>query len=141
MITLNTLPKATAKSRKRVGRGQGSNRGKNSGQGDKGQVKRSGKMPVGFEGGMRSLMKRTPKSKGFKINIGHRKTSEVTLGRINDAFADGDIVSFQTIIAKNLANEKIKKIRIINSGEYTKKLTFADEVELHLTKGVQDIIK
>ena len=63
------LLKITARNAKRLGRGQGSGKGKTSGRGTKGQNAR-GKLPIThphFEGGQRILFKRgeekaTPKS-------------------------------------------------------------------------------
>ncbi len=57
------------KSRKRVGRGDGSGHGTYSGRGCKGQKSRSGyKMRPGFEGGQLPLIKRLPRKRGF-VNI------------------------------------------------------------------------
>jgi large subunit ribosomal protein L15 len=140
MITLHQLNKVTTQKKKRVGRGDGSNRGKNAGRGHKGQVKRAGKSPVHFEGGMTSLMKRSPKKKGFSIHKRDNVTMTLTLGRINSYFEDKDTVSLESLKAKGLIDQKTKKVRVVNSGDYTKKLTFADESGLYLTKGVQDVI-
>jgi large subunit ribosomal protein L15 len=65
IIQLNNLEKTTQKRKQRVGRGVGSNRGKNCGLGNKGQSKR-GHVRIGFEGGQKSLIRRTPKFRGFK---------------------------------------------------------------------------
>lgn len=54
------------KSRKRIGRGQGSGRGGTATRGHKGQKSRSGaKIPASFEGGQMPLVRRIPKY-GFK---------------------------------------------------------------------------
>lgn len=55
-------------SRKRVGRGPGSGRGKTAGRGTKGQKSRSGHhmMPAYFEGGQMPLTQRLPKLRGFR---------------------------------------------------------------------------
>lgn len=134
------MPKTTTTNRKRVGRGQGSNRGKNSGKGNKGQVKRAGKMPVGFEGGNNSLMKRIPKSKGFKVRDNNKQAISLTLGRINTAFESKEIVSLDTLKVKGIIDSKTKKVRIVKTGEYTKQLTFEESEFLYLTKGVRDVI-
>ena len=53
------------KTRKRVGRGIGSGKGKTGGRGGKGQTARSGVRIKGFEGGQMPLHRRLPK-RGFK---------------------------------------------------------------------------
>ena len=58
--------KGSIKTRKRVGRGQGSTRGGTSTRGHKGQKSRSGySAKAGFEGGQMPLFRRVPKF-GFK---------------------------------------------------------------------------
>ncbi|MDX1439807.1 MAG: 50S ribosomal protein L15, partial [Rubricoccaceae bacterium] len=58
--------KGSRKSRKRIGRGEGSGYGGTSTKGHKGQKSRSGaSIPVWFEGGQMPLQRRVPKY-GFK---------------------------------------------------------------------------
>ena len=58
--------KGSVKTRKRIGRGQGSGRGGTSTRGHKGQKSRSGySRMIGFEGGQMPLQRRVPKF-GFK---------------------------------------------------------------------------
>ena len=67
-------------SRKRVGRGIGSGKGKTGGRGVKGQKSRTGVAMKGFEGGQMPLYRRLPK-RGFS-NIFRKDFVEVNLGRI-----------------------------------------------------------
>ena len=71
-MELNTLNSKTTKSKKRLGRGIGSSRGKTCGRGHKGQKSRSGVSIKSFEGGQMPLYRRLPK-RGFnsirKINV------------------------------------------------------------------------
>ena len=62
----NLKPAQARKDRKRVGRGQGSGKGRYSGRGIKGQKARSGshKMRAGFEGGQMPLYMRIGKERG-----------------------------------------------------------------------------
>ncbi len=69
-------PGAT-KTRRRVGRGIGSGKGKTGGRGVKGQKARSGVAVKGFEGGQMPLHRRLPK-RGF-INIFRKTYNEVNL--------------------------------------------------------------
>jgi large subunit ribosomal protein L15 len=140
MITLHKLPKITTTKGKRRGHGQGSGLGKNAGRGDKGQVKRAGKMPVGFEGTAASLMKRTPKFKGFKARDNFKKAVSLTLGRVCEYFDNDEIVTLETLKTKGLVDSKVKSVRIVKTGEYSKKLKFEDETQVYLTKGVKEVI-
>ena len=66
-LNLSSLkPAAPRKSRKRVGRGLGSGKGRYSGRGIKGQKSRSGsnKMRPGFEGGQMPIYMRLGKQRG-----------------------------------------------------------------------------
>ena len=62
----NLKPAQPRKDRKRVGRGQGSGKGRYSGRGIKGQKSRSGshKMRAGFEGGQMPIHMRLGKPRG-----------------------------------------------------------------------------
>lgn len=84
-MKLNELsPKpGSAKTKKRVGRGIGSGKGKTSGRGVKGQKARSGVAIKGFEGGQMPMYRRLPK-RGFN-NIFSKAYSEVNVGRIQQA--------------------------------------------------------
>lgn len=63
-IALNTLESTSPYSKRRVGRGIGSGKGKTCGKGVKGQKARCGVAIKGFEGGQTSLLRRLPK-RGF----------------------------------------------------------------------------
>lgn len=66
MLLHNMVRPAIKKKKKRLGKGQGSGFGKQSGKGHKGQKSRSGgKVPVWFEGGQMPIQRRLPK-RGFK---------------------------------------------------------------------------
>ena len=68
-LSLNNLPKIKKQSKKRLGRGIGSSKGKTSGRGVKGQKARTGHHSVkGFEGGQTPIYMRLPK-KGFNNNL------------------------------------------------------------------------
>lgn len=118
---LNTLApnKGATKSRKRVGRGTGSGFGKTCGRGHKGQKSRSGApRKKGFEGGQMPLIRRLPKFgfTSFKATI----TSEVRLDTLEGLGVDE--ITVDTLKKFDVINQKIKHVKIINSGELTKAL-------------------
>ncbi|BCN92583.1 50S ribosomal protein L15 [Thiomicrorhabdus immobilis] len=118
-MLLNTLKPAEGSkpSKKRVGRGQGSGWGKMGGRGHKGQKSRSGGMPkIGFEGGQMPLQRRLP-----KVGFSSRKSAYVTEIRLDTlAKIDADIIDVAALKAADVIGEKIKVVKVINSGELTK---------------------
>ena len=89
MMNLHSLEnkKGARKGRKRVGRGEGSGKGKTCGRGTKGQGARAGSgYDPTFEGGQMPLYRRIPKF-GFK-NINRKEFNPVNVGKLND-FEDG----------------------------------------------------
>jgi large subunit ribosomal protein L15 len=98
------------KTRKRVGRGIGSGKGKTAGRGGKGQTARSGVAINGFEGGQMPLHRRLPK-RGFN-NIFRKDYSEVGLDRVQQAIEAGRLDASQTIDAAALkAAGLVKRVR------------------------------
>jgi large subunit ribosomal protein L15 len=126
----NLSPAQPRKDRKRVGRGLGSGKGRYSGRGIKGQKSRAGShaMRAGFEGGQMPLGMRTAKLRGNTsadaMPIGPFRT--VTQGvnvRDLDRFEAGDEVTPETLKAKGLIRSLRKDVKLLGSGEVTKKLT------------------
>jgi large subunit ribosomal protein L15 len=110
------------RARKRVGRGIGSGSGKTAGRGHKGQQARSGGgTPPGFEGGQMPLYRRLPK-RGFNNAKFRVVYSIVNVGQLERAFDDGATVDAEAIRAAHLINAKTGPIKILGSGELTKKL-------------------
>jgi ribosomal protein L15, bacterial/organelle len=108
--------------RKRLGQGESSGRGKTAGRGGKGQTARSGSsIRIGFEGGQMPLIRRIPK-RGFN-NARHATTYiPVNLDSLN-VFEDGARVDVAALKSVGLANGRADGIKILGSGELTKKLT------------------
>jgi large subunit ribosomal protein L15 len=106
---------------KRLGRGVGSGLGKTSGKGHKGAKARSGggKAP-GFEGGQLPLARRIPK-RGF-VNIFKTNYAVVNVETLN-IFEDGATVNVEALIESGCVKNKFDGVKILGSGELTKKLT------------------
>jgi len=122
MMELNNLkPAAGAKHvKRRVGRGIGSGLGKTAGRGHKGQKSRSGGFhKVGFEGGQMPLYRRLPK-RGF-VSLTRRHVGEITLTDIERL----QVTEIDLVVLKQngLANEQIKSVKVIKTGELTKAVT------------------
>jgi large subunit ribosomal protein L15 len=119
----NIKPKAGAtKSKKRLGRGNGSGHGTFSGRGCKGQGQRkSGNVRPGFEGGQTPLIRRMPKLKGFN-NPTKVTYQAINLGALN-VFDDGAEVNVITLTEKGLITRKNLPVKILGDGKLEKKLT------------------
>ena len=121
-MELNDIkPAAGAKhAKRRVGRGIGSGLGKTAGRGHKGQKSRSGGYhKVGFEGGQMPMQRRLPK-RGFK-SAQLKYNGEVTLGDLEKLGAAE--VDLLTLKAAGLVRELIKHVKVIKSGELSRKVT------------------
>ena len=120
-MELNTIKAGVGAkhAKRRVGRGIGSGLGKTSGRGHKGQKSRSGGYhKVGFEGGQMPLQRRLPK-RGFKSTT-LRFNAEVTLTDLERLAADE--VDMLTLKQAGLVGQLAKTVKIIKSGELTKKV-------------------
>lgn len=126
MAELHNLAPAKTKSKRRLGRGYGSQKGGHtSSRGQKGQKARS-KVPIWFEGGQLPLIRRTPFIKG-KSRFKSLKPNPVIVTLTDlEKFKTGDVVTLETlgktlkIAAKTLATQGAK---ILNNGKLTKSLT------------------
>jgi large subunit ribosomal protein L15 len=104
------------RTRKRVGRGDGSGHGTYSGRGSKGQKSRSGnKMRPGFEGGQLPMIKRLPRKRGF-TNIFRVEYSVVNLDTLN-MFASGSEVTPESLKSSGVIKSLKKPVKILADGE------------------------
>ncbi len=122
-MELNSLTRSGKRPYRRVGRGQGSTRGKQSGRGGKGQTARAGHK---VRPEMRDIIKKLPKRRGYGKNRGRTviptpAARAISLSKIDKFFAAGDITK-QMIVAKGLAR-KNQPVTIV-AGETSKKYSF-----------------
>jgi large subunit ribosomal protein L15 len=130
-MKLNTLsPEPGSKpSQMRVGRGIGCGKGKTCGRGHKGQKARSGGYhKINFEGGQMPIQRRLPKL-GFTSRVG-RAVDQITLSELSKITAD--VVTLEAIREAGLIHANIRDVKIILSGELTKKVKVKG---LRVTKG------
>ena len=115
-------PRPGAKqSRRRVGRGPGSGRGKTCGTGVKGQGTRSGKkIKPWFEGGQMPITQRVPK-RGFK-NIFRKDVEIVNVGELA-RLGDGATVDQESLAKNGLIRGSGVEIKLLGEGESPKNLT------------------
>ena len=112
-------------SKKRLGRGIGSGKGKTSGRGVKGQKSRSGVAIKSFEGGQMPLYRRLPK-RGFNP-INRKKIAKINLDQIQ-SFVDNKRVdpengiNLETLKKNNIINKSYLKYKILANGNLTSKI-------------------
>ena len=122
-ILSNTAKVKTSK--KRLGRGIGSGKGKTSGRGVKGQKSRSGVAIKSFEGGQMPLYRRLPK-RGFNP-INKEKIAKINLDQLQ-SFIDSKRVNPENginleILKKNkIINKTYLKYKILANGNLTSKI-------------------
>ena len=133
MANLNHLKRTGKRAYRRVGRGQGSKRGKQSGRGGKGQTARAGnkRRPE-----LRDIIKKLPKRRGYGKNRGRTHVPRprpfaLSLDRVSALFDSGAEVSRKTLIEKQiLTATSDRPIKIVSDlpaqagGVFDKKLSF-----------------
>lgn len=122
-MKLNELspPKGSRRSRKRVGRGVGSGKGKTAGRGTKGHNSRSGGgVRPGFEGGQMPLHRRLPK-RGF-TNIFKNKIAIINIRDLS-RFESGSIVDEATLVRVGLVKGRRDSIKLLGQGDIDIPLT------------------
>lgn len=134
-MNLTNLQKLTKTKKKRLGQGHGSGRGKTAGRGTKGQKARNS-VPLYFEGGALTLIKRLPFRRGKGKNNVFKKRPVTINVKILNLFAKDAIVDLETLVAKKIVTKEDAKtygVKILGDGEIGVSLT----VKLPVSKGAQ----
>jgi len=138
LLGLHNLPK-NPKARKRKvrrGRGNSSGHGNYSGKGMKGQKSRSGASRLKLRG-VKAYMLRIPKVKGF--NSGKPSNIPINLSTLDKYFEAGEVVSLKSLVKKNLIAKGMKNVKILGTGNITKKLVI--KIDSLSVKAKEAIIK
>ena len=114
--------KGAVKSRKRIGRGEGSGKGGTSTRGHKGAQARSGySRKIGFEGGQMPIQRRLPKFGFNNINrVEYVPVNVATLQKLSEKLGvtaiDVNLLKDSGVVAKTAL------VKILGNGELTAKL-------------------
>lgn len=140
MKNLSNLQKITAKPKRRLGQGHGSNKGKTAGRGTKGQKART-KIALSFEGGSLPLIKRLPLLRGKGRNYSIKKDFYgVNVGDLNGLPAK-TVVDVEVLLKYNIiSKDNMKKnagVKILGDGSISKSLT----VKLPASKAAKEKIE
>ncbi|OZC03710.1 50S ribosomal protein L15 [Rubricoccus marinus] len=120
-----TPAKGSTKTKKRIGRGEGSGNGGTAGKGHNGQKSRSGaSIPAWFEGGQMPLQRRVPKF-GFK-NRFRVAYDALNLDRLaalveTGAISEGDTVNPASLKAMGFGG-KNGRVKVLGGGDINVKL-------------------
>ncbi len=116
-----TLAAGSKKKTRRVGRGSGSGRGTYSGRGLKGQRARSGSKRGLKRRGLSQLLKSKPKIGGFRSL--QPKMAIININKIDNNFADGEVITAERLLSKNLIKTPRNGLKVLGDGKITKKFT------------------
>tara|TARA_Y100001970_G_scaffold293634_1_gene441835 strand:- start:676 stop:1134 length:459 start_codon:yes stop_codon:yes gene_type:complete len=129
----------TKETKKRLGRGIGSGKGKTSGRGVKGQKSRRGVAIKSFEGGQMPLYRRLPK-RGFNPIRVNKKCAIINLSNIQLLIDKKIITSSSKIDLKFLKDHKlikknVTKFKILGKGDLKDKINIDTDL---LSKSAKD---
>ena len=141
-MQLNKFYSKAKKSKKRLGRGIGSGKGKTSGRGHKGQKSRSGVAIKSFEGGQMPLYRRLPK-RGFKSITNNKNIAIINLSRIQEIIVNekntlNNKINLANLQKSKFINKKYKRLKLLGSGDLKKKF----DIELNsISKSAKEKIE
>ena len=124
-MELNKLKSKASKSKKRLGRGIGSSKGKTCGRGHKGQKSRSGVAIKSFEGGQMPLYRRLPK-RGFRSIVSKKNIAIINLSRIQEIITKqknilNNKINLTNLQKSKLINKRHKKLKLLGTGDLKQK--------------------
>jgi large subunit ribosomal protein L15 len=127
-------------SRRRLGRGHGSGRGKTAGKGTKGQKARAGgHVPNYFEGGQNSLVHRMPTKRGERFRTPqHKPRAAIVNVRDLIRFEAGALVDRAVLQAAGLVDERARFVKILGEGDLDRVLVVQAE---HFSAGAKTKIE
>lgn len=132
-MNLSSLRKITKKRQKRLGQGHGSGRGKTAGRGTKGQKARR-KIPLTFEGGALTLIKRLPFMRGKRKNKSFKNGPIIVNVKVLNLLKKGTTVDIKSLIENRIVDPDYAKrygVKILGDGDLNVSLI----VKLPMSKG------
>lgn len=119
LANLKTTPGARTRSR-RKGRGAGSGRGTTAGRGTKGQRARTGGRKGLQRLGLKMILQRIPKHRGFTSP--HPRPAIVNVGTLQEKFVSQQVVTPLSLQQAGLVRDAKKGVKLLGEGELTKAL-------------------
>ena len=120
-------PSTLKRGYRRVGRGQSSTRGKQSGRGGKGQTARAGnkRRPE-----LRDIIKKIPKRRGYGKNRGRTVDGTkpdaiaISVERLVALFENGTEITSKLLAERGVISRHVPPVKIVGGGELSKKFSF-----------------
>ena len=136
---LSNLKKMVTKSKKRVGRGYGSNRGTKSGRGTTRHQKARTKINLYFEGGQGRMTKRYPLLRGKGKNKPKITKPSLIKSEILNVFSSREIINLDALVKKKIITSKMAKdgVKVLAKGKILKKLIVALPVSKTVKKQIE----
>lgn len=125
-MKLHSLKSTNKNPKKRVGRGEGSGLGQQSGRGHKGQKAGSGySQKRGFEGGQMPLQRRVPKF-GFKnpFRVEYQSVNVSKIQEMLDAGVLSEVITHADLVRANFVKSK-DLVKILGNGDLKSKITIS----------------
>lgn len=120
-FSLHSLASPRGRKRtRRVGRGHGSGRGTTAGRGTKGQKSRTGGRRQTKRRGLKMFLAQLPKRRGFTAS--QPKARAVNVEVLEKHFSQGDRVTPESLVQKDIIPSAKGEIRVLGGGTLTKKL-------------------
>ena len=113
--------KGSHRRKKRVGRGNASQKGTTAGRGTKGQKARSGGKSGRARLGFKQSLQKIPKLRGFKSM--RPKKEVVTLSTLEKIVTSGDVVTPAYLDKKGVIDKPRFGVKVVATGEIKKKIT------------------
>ncbi len=136
-MKLHELLKTKIKSKKRLGRGLGSGKGKTGGRGTKGQKAR-GKIPATFIGGL-PLYKKLPLKRGKGNQKSAPSHKIINLSQLNIFKAKTEVDTAKLLEAKIITEKEAKNgVKVLNNGELNIILSVKLAVSAAARKKIED---
>ena len=132
-MKLENLQKITKRNKKRLGRGHGSGRGKTAGRGTKGQKARR-TIPLTFEGGALTLIKRLPFMRGKGKNKSFKNGPIVVNVKVLNLLKKDTVVDVKSLIENRIVDSEYAKkngVKILGDGD----LNISLIIKLPVSKG------
>jgi len=118
-MKLSTLSKTIKRTKRRLGQGHGSGRGKTGGRGTKGQNAK-GDRPLSFEGGALTIIKRLPFLRGKGKNKSFKDQPITVNVKVLNGLKKGTIVNVKSLVENKIVKADEAKrfgVKILADGE------------------------
>ena len=130
MAGLHQLKRMTKRAYRRVGRGQSSSRGKQSGRGGKGQTARAGHK---IRPALRDIIKKLPKRRGYgknrgrTVNSGRVRRAAVSLSRLENIFGTHTEITSKLLAEHGIVHMKSGRlpwVKLVGNSAVPKAVVF-----------------